>query len=111
MTDLGRPLSRRTIVQGTAAAGLLGVAPTSSLVPGASAALVRRRIELPHGVQSGDVTTSSAVLWARAAEPGRLVARLSLRACNIFCRARTALAFSCASAVFALHPHRNSMHV
>jgi alkaline phosphatase D len=36
----------------------------------------RRRIALPSGVQTGDVTTASAVLWARASAPGRLVARV-----------------------------------
>ena len=74
MTDLERPLSRRTVVQ---AAGALGITATGSSASPASAALVRQRIMLPSGVQSGDVTTSSAVLWARASRPGRLVARVT----------------------------------
>ena len=77
MTNLERPLSRRTLVQGTAAAGALGLAATGSLASPSSAALMRHRIQLPSGVQSGDVTTNGAVLWARASRPGRLVARLT----------------------------------
>jgi alkaline phosphatase D len=77
MTDLERPLSRRTFVQGAAAAGALGIAATGSFTPPSSAALLRQRILLPSGVQTGDVTTSSAVLWARASQPGRLVARVT----------------------------------
>ncbi len=76
MTDLERPLSRRTVVQG-AAAGALGIAAAGSFASPSSAALVRQRILLPSGVQSGDVTTDSAVLWARASRPGRLVARVT----------------------------------
>ena len=77
MTNLERPLSRRTLVQGTAAAGALGLAATGSLASPSSAALLRHRIQLPSGVQSGDVTTNGAVLWARASRPGRMVARLT----------------------------------
>ncbi|GAB2694905.1 alkaline phosphatase D family protein [Thalassiella azotivora] len=40
----------------------------------AAPALVRDRLTLTSGVQSGDVTTRSAVLWARSSGPGRLVA-------------------------------------
>jgi len=38
--------------------------------------LVRDRLELPSGVRAGDVTTSSAVLWARSSGEGRLSLRL-----------------------------------
>src|SRR4051794_39123343 len=38
---------------------------------GAAPLLPRHRLSLPTGVQSGDVTTSSAVLWARSSGPGR----------------------------------------
>ncbi len=38
--------------------------------------LIRDRITLTSGVQSGDVTTQSGVVWARASRPGRLVARV-----------------------------------
>ncbi|MEI5673091.1 MULTISPECIES: alkaline phosphatase D family protein [unclassified Nocardioides] len=70
MTDLGQHLLRRTLLAGSAA-GLLAAAPAS-----ASAGLVRRRLTLPSGVQSGDVTTRSAVLWARSSGRGRLVAEV-----------------------------------
>lgn len=39
--------------------------------------LVRERVSLTSGARSGEVTTSSAVLWARAAADGRLDARIS----------------------------------
>lgn len=40
---------------------------------------VHRRLTLPSGVQTGDVTTRSAVLWARSSGPGRLMARIGRR--------------------------------
>ena len=39
--------------------------------------LLRDRVEHSHGARSGEVTTSSAVLWARAGADGRLDARIS----------------------------------
>lgn len=65
--------SRRSLIQGAGAVALTGTLTTA---PFASASLVRNRIRLPSGVQSGDVSTHSAVLWARASAPGRLVARV-----------------------------------
>ena len=44
--------------------------------PEAAPNQVRQRISLPSGVQTGDVTTGSGVLWARASSEGRLMARL-----------------------------------
>jgi alkaline phosphatase D len=44
--------------------------------PWTAPALARTRLRLPSGVQSGDVTEHSAVLWARSDAPGRLVARV-----------------------------------
>jgi alkaline phosphatase D len=38
--------------------------------------LVRKRLTLPSGIATGDVTTNSAVLWSRASGPGRLIATL-----------------------------------
>jgi len=68
-------IDRRTLISGAAAgAGLLAV--ETAVLGGPAAALTRRRIELPSGVQTGDVTTDSAVLWARADRPGRLVAHI-----------------------------------
>ena len=77
MSLLGRHLDRRTLLS-TAAGGLAA----AGAAPGLSAAAVppgftRRRIGLTSGVQSGDVTTRDAVLWARADRPGRLVARVT----------------------------------
>jgi len=37
---------------------------------------VERRRDLTSGVRSGEVTTSSAVLWSRAVEPSRMMVRL-----------------------------------
>ncbi len=66
-------LSRRTVL--TSATGLaLSSIPVRA---GAAPSLLRRRPTLPSGVQSGDVTTSSAVLWARSSRPGRLCAEVS----------------------------------
>ena len=41
-----------------------------------SVAQVRDRIDQPHAARTGDVTTDSAVVWARSAAPGRLMVRL-----------------------------------
>lgn len=80
MTDLGQHLPRRTLLAGTAATvtGLLAsAADTASAAVGLSGpALLRRRLTLPSGVQSGDVTTRSGVLWARSSGRGRLVAEV-----------------------------------
>jgi len=38
--------------------------------------LVRKRLTLPNGIATGDVTSNSAVLWSRSSGPGRLVATL-----------------------------------
>lgn len=65
-------LGRRTFLGGTAAGAVTIGATTIPAAP----ALARTRITLPSGVQSGDVTTDSAVLWARADRAGRLIARV-----------------------------------
>lgn len=82
MTELGQHLLRRTLLTGGAAsaAGLVlgsaggtdAAAATALSGPG----LVRRRLTLTSGVQSGDVTTRSGVLWARSSGRGRLVAEV-----------------------------------
>lgn len=69
MTTLGR----RTFLSSSAALGISATASRANATP----ALVRHRLTLPSGLQSGDVTTGSAVLWARADGPGRLVAEIS----------------------------------
>ncbi|WP_134741292.1 alkaline phosphatase D family protein [Nocardioides sp. 503] len=73
MTSLGNTFGRRTLLRsGALGAGALTIAGA----PAGAAPLVRRRLELPSGVQSGDVTTGSAVLWARSSGRGRLVAEV-----------------------------------
>jgi alkaline phosphatase D len=79
MTELS-PLSRRSLLRagvlgaGTLTAGALTV-PTA---PSASAALLRGgRPVLTHGVQSGDVTTHSAMVWTRSDRPARMIVELS----------------------------------
>jgi alkaline phosphatase D len=67
-------LGRRTFLTGTAAGAVAVGATTGPWT--ATPALARTRLTLPSGVQSGDVTTDSAVLWARSSGPGRLVAHL-----------------------------------
>lgn len=73
MTDLGR----RALLTSTAGLVVGGAALTGTARALAAPSLVRRRLALPTGVQSGDVTPSSGVLWARADGPGRLVAEIS----------------------------------
>ena len=74
-------LSRRNVLKGAiAAAGAAAVAP-SLVVPAhaarpAAVPLVRKRLTLPSGISTGDVTTNSGVLWSRASGAGRLVAKL-----------------------------------
>lgn len=63
-------IARRTLLTGTAAtAGAFGLGRSGP-------ALARHRLTLPSGVQSGDVDTGRAVLWARSSGPGRLVAHV-----------------------------------
>ena len=54
-------LTRRTLLKGTAAAGLAFAAPAISYAAARPVAT--------HGVQSGDVDTTSGVIWARADRP------------------------------------------
>jgi alkaline phosphatase D len=76
--------SRRGLLQGTLAASALTVLPAGAaaaagpLRPARPAApgLVRRRLHLPSGIATGDVTSRSAVLWSRTDGTGRMVARL-----------------------------------
>ncbi len=50
-----------------------GVIPAAALL---GPSLIRRDSEIVTGARSGEVTTSSAVVWSRAPEPGRMVVRL-----------------------------------
>jgi alkaline phosphatase D len=64
-------LSRRQFLQAGAAAG-------ASLVvaPGRAPAHIRSRPVLTHGIQSGEVGPQSAVVWARADRPSRMLVQL-----------------------------------
>lgn len=74
-------LSRRTFVGRSVAAGAGLVAGQSPLarVLGAPALIPsdRLRPQLPSGIQSGDVTTSRAIVWSRADRPARLLVEWS----------------------------------
>lgn len=78
MVGLGR---RSALAAGVA----LGAAPglvTSRLADtwhsrwAGGVSLSRDRIDQPHGARTGDVTTDSAVVWARSAADGRMMLRL-----------------------------------
>lgn len=69
-------LGRRSTLMAGAAVGASPAVVAWGLDRGAPS-LVRRRVRVPSGIRSGEVTTSSAVLWGRASEPGRLSVRLS----------------------------------
>ena len=64
--------NRRRFVQ----AGVLGGAALVG-VPSRAPAFVRSRPVLTHGIQSGDVTARSAVVWARADRPSRMRVELA----------------------------------
>lgn len=75
-------VNRRTLLT-TGAGAAIGATP--QLVDAGSRLLgftkgpaqIYDRIDLPTGAQSGDVTATSAVLWARSARPSQLLVRLS----------------------------------
>ncbi|WP_193103296.1 alkaline phosphatase [Brachybacterium sp. FME24] len=78
MDSLSSP-NRRSLLKGAAAAALatsLPVAGSASAAPAAPSAPVGSRLTLPSGLQTGDVTSRSAVLWSRASGEGRLHAVL-----------------------------------
>ena len=62
-------LTRRTLLKGTAAAGLAFAAPAISYAAARPVAT--------HGVQSGDVDTTSGVIWARADRPARALVEVA----------------------------------
>ncbi|PGH42323.1 alkaline phosphatase [Micromonospora sp. WMMA1996] len=72
-----RTLLRAGLVAGAGAAGgaLLGGAGA----PAAPAWRPSGRPSLTHGVQSGDVTADSALVWTRADRPGRMLVEVSRR--------------------------------
>ena len=76
----GPRISRRRFLTGAAAVGcgIVGVGalgrPSFAQAPGT----VRERPRITHGVQSGDVTTRSGIVWARADRPSRMVVEVSM---------------------------------
>ncbi|WP_114854572.1 alkaline phosphatase [Brachybacterium sp. YJGR34] len=71
--------NRRSLLQGAAVAALatsLPVAAPALATPARPTGPVGSRLTLPSGLQTGDVTSSSAVLWSRASGEGRLHAVL-----------------------------------
>lgn len=64
-------LSRRQLLR----AGALGGAALVT-VPSRAPAFLRSRPVLTHGIQSGDVTARSAVVWARADRPARMLVEI-----------------------------------
>lgn len=70
-------ISRRNLLTGALGAGALGlVGPTGAALTSGSPRLVRSRLGLTSGFSMGDVSTNSAVLWARSSGEGRLRAQL-----------------------------------
>jgi alkaline phosphatase D len=67
-------LSRRQFIKAGAAAGASVVA-----FPQGAPAFVRSRPVLTHGIQSGEVTAGSGVVWARADRPSRMLVQLGER--------------------------------
>lgn len=66
-------ISRRGVLTGAlAGAGLAAVGQNAFATPTAPA-FAPTRGTLPSGVQSGDVTTKSAYVWARSSVPGRMI--------------------------------------
>ena len=60
-------LNRRDFLAAGAAGGA-----ALAVLPRRAPALIRSRPTLTHGIQSGDVTNRSAVVWARADRPSRM---------------------------------------
>lgn len=78
--DLRLP-RRTTIVAGLAGIAVPAVVGSSAGLGlpgllGGSPAFVERRRDLVDGARSGEVTTSSALIWSRAAQPGRMMLRV-----------------------------------
>ena len=67
---MSAPMTRRRLLQ-------TGATGTALLAVGSTPAFARTRPSLTHGLQSGDVTTGSGVVWARADGPCRMVVEFS----------------------------------
>lgn len=74
--------NRRTLLKagltgaGAVAGGLL-LPGTATATPGAVGLIRGDRPVLTHGVQSGDVTTGSGIVWSRADRPSRLIVEVA----------------------------------
>jgi len=66
---------RRLLTSSAGAAAVVGLGAVPGLLSAPAQALTR--LSLPAGVQTGDVTPRTGVLWARASGAGRLMARLT----------------------------------
>ena len=77
--DNDLPLDRRSFLKAAAAAGATGLVTVAAppFVRPAFAVVRSGRPSVSHGVQSGDVTTCSAVVWARADGPARMLVELA----------------------------------
>ncbi|WP_270238476.1 alkaline phosphatase D family protein [Kocuria marina] len=85
MTLQNGPLNRRQLMSGAALAAAVTAVPSAALAhdkPSRGPGLVVERLTLPSGVASGDVTSASAVLWARSSGAGRLHAVLRATAAD-----------------------------
>jgi alkaline phosphatase D len=69
------PIDRRSLLRAGLAGGALSVLPAAPAFAGWSAV----RPVLTHGVQTGDATSGSAVVWARADRPSRMWVEASRR--------------------------------
>src|SRR5690242_9325664 len=67
-----RYLSRRQFLKAGVAAGAV-----TAFAPGRAPAFVRARPQLTHGIQSGDTTARSGLVWARADRPSRMLVEVS----------------------------------
>jgi len=65
-------LTRRELVKAGAAGAVVAVVPAAR-----APAHVPSRPVLTHGIQSGDVTADSAIVWARADRPSRIIVKLN----------------------------------
>jgi alkaline phosphatase D len=75
-----KPISRRSFIQKCSTSGA-GLVLSGAFLSGAPFIDLQsnKRPRITHGVASGDVDASRAVLWARSDRPARLVAEISSR--------------------------------
>ncbi|MEU8827099.1 alkaline phosphatase D family protein [Streptomyces sp. NPDC048636] len=73
--DSGRRMGRRAVLRGSAAASAALSLP--AVAPAAPAQALSGRPNARWGVQVGDVTTSSGLVWVRADRPARMIVETS----------------------------------